>query len=48
MDAKFTSNGHYLILVSKTHRPLDDFEENNNCSTSLTIENCNSSPLFSG
>ena len=44
MDMKFTSNGHYLISISKSYEVLNEFNENNMKSI-LFIENVSNRTL---
>ena len=42
MGMKFTSKGHYLILISKSYKALNEFDKNNTKDTLVSIENdCN-------
>ena len=45
MDMKFTSNGHYLISISKSYEVLNEFNENNMKSILLSIENVSNRTL---
>ena len=39
MGMKFTSKGHYLILISKSYNVLNEFDKNNTKDILVSIEN---------
>ena len=45
MDMKFTSSGHYLIPISKSHEALNEFHENNTKSILLSIDDVSNRTL---